>query len=144
MCTLKTRMVFFGLVGTLVLGGCGGPGPGGVDLVPVQAPNNPTLCERDQAGNLLLYVKNQGTAEASSSAVEVQFMNVSPGYSPKVRAQGVTGPLQAGATSTSVISAAIPEGCFNPDCDFEITVDIVNEVQETNEQNNSIQGACVG
>ena len=138
MCTQIFTLLLFGLLAA-ALSGCAGP-----DLVPVRAPGNPTFCERDPTGDLLIYVKNQGNADAPSSEVEVQFLNVKPGYSPKVRAQGVTGPLQAGKTSNSVISVKIPDGCFNPDCDFIITVDIVNEVKETNEQNNSVQGACIG
>ncbi len=140
MCTQIFRLLLFGLLAAVALSGC----VEGTDLVPAKAPGNPTFCERDQAGYLFLYVKNQGNADAPSSAVEVQFLNVRPGYSPKVRAQGITGPLLAGKTSTSVISVKIPEFCFKPDCTFIITVDIVNEVKETNEQNNSIQGACIG
>ena len=136
------RLALLVLVVAVTLSAC--PGPAGPDLVPAKAPGNPTFCETDGAGNLLLYVRNQGDAEASSSEVEVKFLNVRPGYSPVVRATGGTGPLKAGETSASVISAGIPEGCFNPDCDFVITVDIVNEVKETNEQNNSVQGACIG
>jgi hypothetical protein len=139
-----SKLAFFVLVTAVALSGCGYPGSEGPDLVPANAPGNPTFCERDEAGDLRIYVKNQGDADAPSSEVEVQFFNVQPGVSPKVRAQGGTGPLAAGETSTAVISVEIPEDCFNPDCDFEISVDIVNEVKETDEQNNSVQGACIG
>lgn len=136
------KLAFFVLVTAVALSGCE-PGPAGPDLVPVKAPGNPTFCESDETGNLRIYVKNQGDAEAPSSEVEVEFF-LAPGQSQKVRAQGATGPLKAGETSTAVISVEIPASCFNPDCSFKITVDILSEVKETNEQNNSVQGTCIG
>jgi subtilase family serine protease len=38
----------------------------------------------------------------------------------------------------------IPPHCFDPDCDFRITVDVANAVAETNEGNNVATGVCLG
>ncbi len=34
--------------------------------------------------------------------------------------------------------------CFNPDCDFRITVDSAGQVSESNEANNVVNGRCIG
>ncbi len=139
------KMTFLILVTIAVLSGCvnGGSPPTGPDLVPVKAPGNPTFCQRDQTGSLQIYVKNQGNVEAASSEVEVEF-SMAPGQKQKVRAQGATGPLKAGETTTSSINVDIPKGCFNPDCGFTIMVDILDNVKETNENNNLVEGVCIG
>jgi len=38
----------------------------------------------------------------------------------------------------------IPAGCFEPDCDFQITVDANGEIEEFDEANNSAAGKCIG
>lgn len=129
------------LLTTFVLSGCQPPADA-PDLVPIKAPGAATFCDTDEAGNLKVYVQNQGTADAPSSEVEVKFY-MGSGVEKTVRGQGATGPISKGATATVLVP--IPAGCFNPDCDFIITVDIVNEVKESNEQNNSsVQSTCVG
>jgi subtilase family serine protease len=110
----------------------------GPDLVPVKAPGNATFCEIE-GGNLKVYVKNQGDAEATGSEVEVEFY-LSNGVQQKERA--ATGLISAGATDSVLVP--IPDGCYNPDCNFTITVDIVNVVKESNENNNVVDGACIG
>jgi len=45
---------------------------------------------------------------------------------------------------TTTVLFSIPSGCFNPDCGFEITVDVLNDVDESNELNNSQTGNCIG
>lgn len=135
-----TVLLFLFLVAAILSGCDGNTSP---DLAPAKPPGNPTFCERDEEGRLYLYVKNQGNAPASSSAVEVEFF-ITPGATQKIRAQGVTGPLGVGETSSSTIYVDIPPGCFNPDCNFNITVDILDEVQEANEQNNTVEASCLG
>ncbi|MHC4623976.1 MAG: CARDB domain-containing protein [Planctomycetota bacterium] len=108
------------------------------DLVPVKAPGNPTFCEVS-GSDLVVYVKNQGNADAAGSEIEVRF-STDPGVFVKVR--GATGPISPGDTDTDYIP--IPAGCNGSDCHFTITVDIVNTVRESNESNNSVKGACIG
>jgi subtilase family serine protease len=38
----------------------------------------------------------------------------------------------------------IPPGCFDSDCEFRITVDVNNDVAESNEANNTADGVCIG
>lgn len=142
------KLMFFGvLVLAVNLSGCKGTNsrPKGPDLVPVKAlgdTSDPMFCERDEAGHILIYVKNQGNADAISSAVEVEFF-LGQGVSVNIGGQQETGVLLQGGTSQP-ISVTIPDGCWNADCDFKITVDILNKVEETNEQNNSVEGRCIG
>jgi subtilase family serine protease len=110
----------------------------GPDLVPVKAPGNATFCEID-GGNLKVYVKNQGDADADGSEVEVIFY-LSNGVQKTERA--ATGFISAGATDSVLVP--MPDNCYNPDCNFKITVDIVNVVKESNETNNIVEGACIG
>lgn len=53
-----------------------------------------------------------------------------------------TPPLAAGAATT--VTVDFPTGCFNPDCNFTITVDSTDAVAETNEGNNEASGICIG
>jgi len=109
------------------------------DLIPVKGSGRPTFCDLDSQGNLLVHIKNQGMGASHGAEVEVKFQ-IAPGYYQTVR--GAHGLIAAGQTDT--VSIVIPSGCFNPDCDFTITVDIVNEIQESNESNNTATGVCIG
>jgi hypothetical protein len=42
------------------------------------------------------------------------------------------------------VEAEIPLGCFDPDCDFRITVDSKGVVKESDETNNTVGGRCLG
>lgn len=53
--------------------------------------------------------------------------------------------------SMAEVSFAIPAGCFNPDCDFTISVDADNQIDESHgggadnhETNNIERGTCIG
>jgi len=108
------------------------------DLVPDNPPGMAGYCNVDDSNNLIVYVKNQGDDDAPESLVKVQF-NLSSGvqeFSATVEA------LPIGVTKS--VSFAIPFGCFNPDCDFTITVDSGENVLESQELNNSANGSCVG
>jgi len=48
------------------------------------------------------------------------------------------------ANSTVELLFEIPADCWNFDCDFEIRVDVNNQVNEANEGNNSAAGVCAG
>ncbi|MEJ2303804.1 MAG: CARDB domain-containing protein [Anaerolineales bacterium] len=107
------------------------------DLIPVPDPEPGVgFCRLDEEGNLVVHVKNQGSAAAGASTTRVEF---SPG--------GVfdlyTAPIPPGVT-IKLPAIPIPGECYNPDCDFRITVDVKGELVESNEANNTGSGRCIG
>lgn len=108
------------------------------DLVPANPPGMAGYCNVDDLNNLIVYVKNQGEADAPASLVKVQFYLTSgiQEFSTSV------GPLTVGETKS--VSFAIPLGCFNPDCNFTITVDSGEDITESSELNNTVNGNCIG
>ncbi len=132
---LCVPMLCFALA-VLICVGCGNNKP---DLVPANPTGMALFCNIDDQGNLKVYVENQGTAQAAGSELEVRF---DMGSGTFTAARGATGPIAPGSTDDVMIG--IPTGCFNPDCDFTITVDVVNTVQESNEGNNNADGRCIG
>ncbi len=135
---------FLTLAVTIIVAGCasGGPMP---DLVPL--PINPDIgpvgfCQRS-ADQFTVTVKNQGGVEASVSIVQVEFL---PGGS---RTADLFGPGPGGSLPPGIawdVQFLDPPlgSCFNPDCDFRITVDSANQVSESNETNNVVNGRCIG
>lgn len=83
-------------------------------------------------------MKNQGDADAPASLVKVEFYLTSglQEFSSAVEA------IPAGETKS--VSFAIPFGCFNPDCGFTITVDSGQDINESSELNNTVNGNCIG
>ncbi len=112
------------------------------DLVPVNPQGWAGFCDVDYSataagphGDLRVHIKNQGDAPAGSSHVEVEFGQLGKFVEPVPA-------LAVGETATVLFP--IPIGCFNPDCGFKITVDVYDEVNESNELNNSQLGNCIG
>ena len=116
------------------------------DLVPVSAFDHlgPVgYCQTGSTGNFTVTVKNQGSANAAQSIVEVEFF---PGGSKTAELLG-PGPslsLPPGVAWDVTIFDAPPSSCFDPDCDFRITVDSTNQVSESNKANNVADGRCIG
>ncbi len=109
------------------------------DLVPANPPGMFGYCNVDDSNNLIIYVKNQGDADAPASLVKVQFYLASglQEFSSAVEA------IPAGETKS--VSFALPSGCFNPDCNFIITVDSGEGISESSELNNTVDnGTCIG
>lgn len=107
------------------------------DLVPVPDPRPGVgFCKRDTQGRLVVTVKNQGNADAPASTTTVD-------YSPGGSFQLPTPAIPAGG-SVDLPPLNIPGVCFDPDCDFRITVDSANQATESNEGNNSAAGRCIG
>lgn len=102
------------------------------DLLPI--PTNQFFCRRAD-GNLVVTVKNQGEGAAAMSSTRVQFGDFGS------QAMG-TSALAPGASVE--LFFPIPFGCYNPDCNFTITVDETNVVPEVNEGNNSAADFCLG
>ncbi len=103
------------------------------DLIAVPDANG-SFCKRKNS-TLTVTVKNQGTSDAGLSTTEVDFLTFGKVAMP-------TPPVAAGASVD--LSFPIPAGCFDPNCEFRITVDAKNEVNESNEGNNVVKGACLG
>jgi subtilase family serine protease len=82
-------------------------------------------------------VKNQGTAPAGPSTTQVDFFQYGQISLP-------TPPLGAGQLTSPLLAFPIPPGCGDPDCEFRITVDVNNDVAESNEANNTADGICIG
>lgn len=108
------------------------------DLVPANPPGMAGYCNVDDLNNLIVYVKNQGEADALASLVKVQF-DLTSGIQ-EFSASIV--PISVGETKS--VSFAIPFGCFNPDCNFTITVDSGEDITESSELNNTVNGNCIG
>jgi hypothetical protein len=99
-------------------------------------PISVSFCYLDGDGDLIVTVRNQGGAEAPASVTRVVFGDDS--FELDV---GILGPFGVDTQTQS-----IPAGCFSADCDFTITVDVNNQVDETvpNEGNNTVSDSCIG
>lgn len=131
---MRTRFWCIALAGCL---GCKGP-----DLIPVHSPGqpeNPTgFCTQSgQSQTVSFSVKNQGSDSAGPSMAKVDF-------GPQFGAVPVPTPHLVAGQVANLGPVAIPVGCFNPDCSFRIVVDTANTVPETNENNNTATGGCIG
>jgi hypothetical protein len=106
------------------------------DLVPVPDPRPRVgFCRLDQ-GRLTVTVRNEGAVPAGPSTTTVEFF---PGGAFPI----ATPALPAGGT-IDLPPVAVPRGCFNPDCDFRITVDSGGVLDEIREDNNRADGRCSG
>jgi hypothetical protein len=103
------------------------------DLIPVPDDQG-NFCRRREGG-LIVTVRNQGSAPAGPSVTRVDF-----------GAHGtVDMPTPGLGPGASVdLTFSIPFGCFDPDCEFRITVDANNSVAESDEGNNTASGVCIG
>jgi hypothetical protein len=90
---------------------------------------------RIENGKLVVMVRNLGPGAAGPSTTRVDFFRYGKFTKP-------TPALDPSQTIQLIFN--IPEGCFDPDCEFRITVDAMSEVQEINEGNNSYNGKCIG
>ncbi len=128
-------LLLFVLVLPVLLVGCA-PKP---DLVILPAPNDVQYCNTKVEGNktlLIVGVKNQNAdTTAAESTLQVDFGSFGI-ETATVPALDTTNPVE--------ITVPIPTGCYNPDCNFTITVDVKNKVPETNENNNTVTGTCIG
>ncbi len=120
------------------------------DLVPLPLPGG-GFCRIDAQGKLHVQVHNQAGGAAGPSETLVQFRAASapgPLFVPTVQLAGFTG---------TDLAIDIPDGCFgnffgqgdNNVCKFQILVDAkigstFGAVAESNELNNTAEGACQG
>ena len=125
----------FGTLTVTALSGCA------PDLVPVPDPRPghdfcKVVAEGPDKGKLVVTVKNQGNYKAPASTTTVEF-------SPGGPSQLATPPIPVSGT-VDLQPLSIPAECFNADCDFKITVDSGNQIKESNEENNTANGVCLG
>lgn len=122
----------------ILLTACPGGGPEKADLVPERrsgAEGPQGFCQRDD-DNLTVRVRNQANPDVlQQTAVRVDFGSFGR--------QNATAPAIPGGSFADV-AVPIPAGCFNPDCDFTITVDFNDDVDEADETNNEEEGICIG
>jgi subtilase family serine protease len=111
-------------------------GPADLVALPIPASTPPFgFCRRNDQGQLLIDVYNQGGTGADASTTRVIFENVgvtdiaTPALDPRSRTQ---------------LAVAIPDACFdaNNECRFALGVDAMNAVAESSETNNDVAGAC--
>jgi CARDB len=102
------------------------------DLIPLADPQT-GFCKRDDQGNLIVTVQNQGSADAGASTTTVHF-------APGGTFSQPTLPIPAGGSVDLIFP--IPQACFDPDCDFRIVVDAASQVAESDETNNIASGTC--
>jgi hypothetical protein len=101
------------------------------DLIPL--PGERGFCEDNRV--ISFVVRNQGTGAAGPSTTTVDFGPYGTSSLPTpALAPGQDVPLRV----------PIPPGCFDPDCEFTITVDAGNVIAESDEGNNIVQGVCRG
>jgi hypothetical protein len=109
------------------------------DLVPLPAPASippEGFCRRNNQGQLLVNVYNQGGAGTAASKLRIVFGSAAP--------VDFDTPALANGTGTDVV-VDIPNGCFDPNtfqCSFTVGVDATNVVAESDETNNNARGLC--
>jgi CARDB len=107
------------------------------DLVPTEPEGSVRFCKSvNNQLQVVVRVENQGGAFAPASITKVDFFSFG---SVDVPTLGISpgefidlGPIKP------------PAGCFNPNCQFRITVDSGNSVDESDQENNSANGVCIG
>ncbi len=127
------------VVALAVSAACSGPAGRDrpADLVPVSTRTDlASLGFCDTADNVMLSVTVANTGEIAAEATLVIVFEP-----PEIRAARM-GSIGAGLSGTATLQ--MPPGCFNPDCDFEIFVDPLGDVAESDEGNNHTTGRCIG
>jgi hypothetical protein len=127
---------------TVAINGCTTPQktPPLPDLVPTKSPGQPDniagFCKVvDKTMKVAVSVKNRGNAASPVSTTRVQF-------TPEQSFNLATPALQVGE-SAHLDPVNIPTTCFNPDCNFTITVDSGSQIRESNAKNNTANGRCI-
>ena len=127
---------------TVVINSCAMPQktPPRPDLVPSKSPGQPEniagFCKVvDKTMKVVVSVKNRGNAASPVSTTKVQF-------TPEQSFNLATPALQPGE-SAHLDPVNIPAACFNPECNFTITVDSGNQITESNAKNNTASGRCI-
>jgi hypothetical protein len=144
MVRFSNAWTFAGLVLVSVMSGCLSPrpfheGPDLTPLKPLRLSGPDGFCDLSgdrESPQLGVSVENIGDAESPASVTVIEFF---PGGSVQLH----TPALPAGG-SIDRMPVAIPLACFDPDCEFRVTVDWRNEINESGgEGNNEADGRCL-
>jgi len=112
------------------------------DLIPVASALTGSFCMRDAAAaNLLVTVENQGAANAAPTQVTVEFQTAT---GPVIHTASVPALAAGVSTSVAVPFPVGPNWCYEPDCQFRITVDSAGTELESDETNNVASDYCPG
>jgi len=103
------------------------------DLIPLPDANGSFCKLRDR--KFVVTVKNQGEGSSVRSMTAVDFFGHGKFLMPTLA-------LAPGAST--VLLFDIPPKCFDPDCEFRITVDVQLQVLESDEGNNIANDKCIG
>jgi hypothetical protein len=114
--------------------------PPSADLLPL--PQEDVLPEdaycRRKGSTLIVVLANQGNEDAPPSSTAVTFFVEDE----PVERIIPTPEIPAGDVQT--VTFPIPEGCYDPNCEFIIHVDAFDDVEESNNGNNIAEGRCGG
>lgn len=130
--------VFVGLFDAIVRSSVTSRTPAQSDLVPLPTPASTGpegFCRRNDQGQLLVTIYNQGGVPTAATKTRVVFANASS-------ADVDTPAITAGSSTEVVIS--IPGACFNAsnNCSFTVGADSTALAPESNETNNNAAGLC--
>jgi hypothetical protein len=112
---------------------------------PLSSPNSTdpfAYCNLDGNNELIIVIKNIGSEDAPATVTKIEFVPVEGHFSGS-SIEIPTPPIPAGESAT-LGSVSFPGGCYQPDCHFIITADFNNELDERNEENNKVNGYCIG
>ncbi len=98
------------------------------DLIPLPAAG---FC-RD--GSVVVTLRNQGPSDAESSTTTVTFAGAGSVQLPT--------PAIEGGRIASLPPLTIPAECFAPNCFLQVIVDSNNDIEEIDENNNSVDVTC--
>lgn len=85
-------------------------------------------------GSVVVTLRNQGPSDADSSTTTVTFAGAGSVQLPT--------PGIEGGRIASLPPLTIPAECFAPNCFFQVIVDSNNDIDESDETNNSVDETC--
>jgi hypothetical protein len=117
--------------------------PQSPDLIAVSPPGAVNFCASKAPTRVLVRLANIGNEPANASKTKIEF----PGFGPiPPDPDDNPTPMIPPGGFYDIPPIAPPAGCFNPDCDFVITVDVDGSVAQgaTGQANKTVTGSCPG
>lgn len=96
--------------------------------------------EINEEGQIVFHVKNQGNSTAPSSTARVIFYK----YDDSQVTEDIPTPSLEPGESINLTPVDIPSGVFDPDANFDIIVDVYDDVDEADEDNNEEDCIIIG